>query len=222
MTTHLTLDFVSDISCPWCAIGLSSLLAALDQMGPGMAASLRFQPFELNPDMPGGGQDLDEHLNQKYGSTPEQRADVRRLLSERGAAVDFSFGSAEGARIYNTFNAHRLLEWVGTEHPERQLALKLGLLRACHTEREAMDADDVLLNAVETAGLDRERAMDILASEAFAAEVREAESVYQQAGIRSVPALLVNGRYVISGAQSPETYLQALSQIAQESANTAD
>jgi predicted DsbA family dithiol-disulfide isomerase len=214
MTQQLKIDFVSDVSCPWCAVGLAALLQALERLQPKVLASVQCQPFELNPKMPEGGQDIGEHLTQKYGSTPEQQAQIRATLSERGAEVGFEFAADGRARIYNTFRAHRLLHWAGLEHPERQLALKHALLLACHRDRQPMDADDVLLGAAEAAGLDRERAMEILAGDEFAQEVREREEFYLKAGVHSVPTMIIDDRYVISGARPVEVIEQALSQIA--------
>ncbi|HEX5805871.1 MAG TPA: DsbA family oxidoreductase [Macromonas sp.] len=216
MTTQLKLDFVADISCPWCVVGLLELRQALERLEPGIGADLQLQPFELNPDMEPGGRDLGDYLSAKYGTTPEQQTQFRDAVHPRGSALGFDFHPDGRGRIYNTFNAHRLLSWVGVEHPERQVPLNMALLAACHQERQPMDADDVLLAAVETAGLDREQAMDILASDAYANEVRQQEALYIEAGIRSVPTLIVNDRYVLTGAQPAEVLEQALRQIASE------
>ena len=213
MSQLLNIDFVSDISCPWCAIGLAALQQALDRLTPPVAIHLKLQPFELNPDLPEGGEDLAEHLTRKYGSTPEQQAAVRETLRARGAEVGFEFGAAGQARIHNTWKAHQLLHWAGSEHPERELALMQALLQACHRDRLPIDADDVLLGAVETAGLDRERAMELLATQEFAAAVREREAFYRQAGVNSVPTLIIDERYVISGCRPVEVLEQALTQI---------
>ena len=152
------IDFVSDISCPWCAIGLSALEQALSAIKGEVSTELHFQPFELNPQMPAGGQDIGEHLAQKYGSTPEQQAQIRDTIRERGAEVGFSFNRSGRGRIYNTFNAHRLLHWAGQEASAKQLTLKKALLRSCHSAGENMESPSVLLGAVQAAGLDQQRA----------------------------------------------------------------
>ncbi len=213
MSQLLKIDFVSDISCPWCAIGLAALQQALERL-PAAPVSLRLQPFELAPDLPEGGEGLAAMLTRKYGTTPEQQAAHYATLRQRGAELGFEFAPESRDRIYQTLNAHRLLHWAGLEHPERQLTLKQALLLACHRDRLPMDADDVLLAAVEAAGLDRERAMEILAGEEFAAAVREREAFYQQAGVNSVPTLVINDRYVIVGSRPVEQLEQALAQIA--------
>ena len=216
MTPMLKIDFVSDISCPWCAIGLASLEQALGRMDGVVAVDLHFQPFELNPQMPAGGQDISEHLTQKYGSTPEQQAQMRATIGQRGADVGFAFNPSGRGRIYNTFNAHRLLHWAGLTSAPEQLALKKALLVACHGQSQAMESHDVLLDVVAQAGLDVSRAKAILDSDEFAAEVREAQAFYAGQGIRSVPAVIINDRHLISGGQPAAVFEQALRQIAAE------
>ena len=215
MPTPMKIDFVSDVACPWCAVGLASLQQALKNSADAVQATLHFQPFELNPDMPPGGEDVNEHLARKYGGTPEQLEANRAAIRQRGAAVGFEFNPAGRGRIYNTFNAHRLLHWAGQQGDDQQLALKRALLEAYHGRSEAVEQDDVLLAAVKKAGLDEARAQEILASDEFAAEVRAAERHYQQAGISSVPAVIINDRHLISGGQPPEVFEQALRQLAQ-------
>ena len=214
MTTRLKIDFVSDVACPWCAVGLASLQQALARSQDAVHAELHFQPFELNPDMPPEGEDIGEHLGRKYGSTPEQRAHIQASIRERGAAVGFAFNPDGRGRIVNTFNAHRLLHWVGLEGAAQQLVLKRALLEAYHGRAERVDHDDVLLAAVRTAGLDETRARQILGSDEYADAVRAAERHWQMAGIQSVPAVVINERHLISGGQPPEVFEQALRQIA--------
>lgn len=219
MPTSLKIDFVSDVSCPWCAVGLWSLQLALAELRNEVVADIRFQPFELNPKMGPGGQDIGEHLTQKYGSTPEQQAQIREVIRQRGAEVGFTFNMAGRGRIYNTFDAHRLLHWAGEltpSQPGAQLALKQALLKACHEHRQAMDEHPVLLAAVGDAGLDVARAAQVLATGEFAQAVREQQAFYAEAGIRSVPAVVVNDRHLISGGQPVEAYARALRQIASE------
>jgi predicted DsbA family dithiol-disulfide isomerase len=214
MTQHITIDFVSDVSCPWCAVGLSALNQALDRVKPNITATLRFQPFELNPQMGPGGQDITEHLTQKYGSSPEQQAQIRDSIRERGASVGFTFNQDGRGRIYNTFNAHRLLHWAGEDHPDQQPRLKMALLNACHRDRKAMDDSAVLLQAVATAGLDTERAREILAGNEFSEEVRQREALYLNAGIHSVPAVVINEQHLVSGGQPAEVYERVIRELA--------
>jgi predicted DsbA family dithiol-disulfide isomerase len=210
----LKIDFVSDVSCPWCAIGLSSLERALESLGGVVRAQLHFQPFELNPGMPPGGQDITEHLTQKYGTTAEQQRGARDAIRARGAAVGFEFRMEGRDRIWNTFDAHRLLHWAALEGAAGQLALKKALFKAYFTDGRSPADHAVLLDAVASAGLDVDRARAILASDEFANEVREQEGFYTSHGIHAVPAVIVNDRHLIQGGQPPEVFAQALRQIA--------
>lgn len=216
MTTHLTIDFIADISCPWCALGWASLRQALDHLQPDIEADVRLQPFELNPSLEPGGCDVVEYLHQRHGTTAEQLAEMQQTLRVRGEELGFAFPPESSQRLYNTFNAHRLLCWTGAEHPERQAALATALFSACHQSGLAMDADDVLFACVEAVYLDREQAMDVLASGAYADEVREQEAAYAKAGIRSVPTMIIDGRLVLSGARPPQALELALRQLVTE------
>lgn len=214
----LKIDFVSDIACPWCAIGLSALEQALAQLKDEVQVTLHVQPFELNPNMVAGGQDIGEHLAQKYGSTLEQQAQMRETIRQRGADVGFEFNPEGRGRIYNTFHAHRLLHWAGLEHPQHQLALKKAMLVACHRDRQSMESPEVLLAAVQQAGLDVARAQAILNGDEFADDVRAQEALYTSSGIQSVPAVIINDRYLITGGQPAAVFEQALREIAAEAA----
>jgi predicted DsbA family dithiol-disulfide isomerase len=215
MTRTLKIDFVSDIACPWCAVGLGALEQALDQLKGELSADMHFQPFELNPNMGPGGQDLGEHLTEKYGSTPEQQAKIRANIAARGEEVGFTFNPGGRGRVYNTFNAHRLLHWAGVKGPEgSQHALKRALLESYQGRAEAVELDEVLLAVVASVGLDVTEAKEILSSDTYAQEVREIEGFYHQAGIHSVPAVIINDKHLISGGQPAEVFEQALRRIA--------
>ena len=214
MTTLLQIDFVSDVSCPWCAVGLSALETALRNVAPDITAQLRFQPFELNPQMPVEGQETFEHLQQKYGSTREQQAEMRDMIRARGAEVGFVFRPDGRPRIYNTFDAHRLLHWAGELDVVKQGALKRALLKAYFTDGRNPSDPDVLVELATAAGLDAERAREILAGDEFALETRERERLYTDAGIRSVPAIIIDNQHLISGGQPVEVFERALRQIA--------
>jgi predicted DsbA family dithiol-disulfide isomerase len=214
MPNELKIDFVSDVSCPWCAIGLASLEQALGRLEGEIQPRLRFQPFELNPAMPPGGQDIGEHLTAKYGTTREQQEASREAIRQRGASVGFEFRKEGRGRIYNTFNAHRLLHWAALEGGEHQHALKKALLKAYFTEGLSPEATEVLVRAATEAGLDPDRARQILATDEYAAEVRSEEQHFQQLGIQAVPSVIVNDRHLIQGGQPPEVFEQALRQIA--------
>ena len=216
MPRPLRIDFVSDISCPWCIIGLRGLEIALDRMGDAVEANIHFQPFELNPAMAPEGENIVEHIGRKYGATPEQSAANRAKIRERAASVGFTMTMGDDARIYNSFDAHRLLHWAEMEG--RQAALKHALFDSYFTRGEDISNHDVLLAAVTRAGLPEDEARAILSSDRYAAEVREAERLWQGRGIQSVPAIVIDNRYLISGGQPPESFEQALRQIAAEPA----
>ena len=215
----MKIDFVSDVSCPWCAIGLNALEHALANIGPQLQATLHFQPFELNPQMGASGQDITEHLGQKYGINAAQIAANVDNIRQRGAEVGFDFGIGKRSRIYNTFNAHRLLHWAGLL-PDglAQGRLKHALLKAYFTDGLDPSDNAVLLAAATAAGLDSAAAAALLASDQFAVEVRAAETFYQQQGLQSVPAVIINDKHLISGGQPVAVFERALRQIAAETA----
>lgn len=212
MTQPLRIDFVSDIACPWCAIGLSSLQLALQHLGDSVDAQIVMHPFELNPQMKPGGEAIVDYLGRKYGRTPEQIAETQTMIRERGAAVGFDFGTR--AYVYNTFDAHRLLHWAGIAG--KQLPLKLALLRAYHSDGKDPGNHDVLVEAAQSVGLDGAEARKVLDSGEFADEVRAQEAQYQSMGIQSVPSIIFNERYLVTGGQPVEAFEQAIRQILAE------
>ncbi|MFZ2296119.1 MAG: DsbA family oxidoreductase [Polaromonas sp.] len=221
MTTPLKIDFVSDVSCPWCAIGLKSLDQALERVAGDISAELHFQPFELNPNMPPAGQEITEHITEKYGITPEQAHANRENIRVRGEQVGFKFSTSDQpgggrSRIYNTFDAHRLLHWAELVGADKQKALKEALFKAYFTDGESPASHEVLVRVAGEVGLDSARAREILASDIYGDEVREREQFYQSQGIHSVPAVIINDRHLISGGQPAEVFEQALRQIAAE------
>ena len=214
MAMTLRIDFVSDVACPWCAVGLNALERALERIGPELAVELSMQPFELNPTMPPEGADAAQYLKSKYGIGDEQLAANRARIAERGAAEGFTFGPR--THVWNTFDAHRLLHWAGVEGAMgAQRALKHALLEAYHGQGRNPGAHDVLIELAARVGLPAARAAEVLARGEFADAVREAERFWQdEAGIQSVPAVVINRRHLISGGQPSEVFEQALRQIA--------
>lgn len=207
----MKIDFVSDVACPWCAVGLNSLELALAKIGPDIPVDLHFHPFELNPQMGPQGEDTAEHLSRKYGLTTEQLDRNRAGIRERGAAVGFQFG--DRSRVWNTFDAHRLIHWAGLEGKQREM--KHALLKAYHGRNENPGSQEVLLRAAGEVGLDVERAREVIESGRYADEVRAEERRWQELGIHSVPSVIVNDRHLIQGGQPPEVFEQALRQLAQ-------
>jgi predicted DsbA family dithiol-disulfide isomerase len=210
----MKIDFVSDVSCPWCAIGLNALEQAIGRLGLDLKVDLHFQPFELNPDMGPGGQDITEHLVQKYGITAEQADSNREGIRQRGRQVGFDFNMERRGRIYNTFDAHRLLHWAGLQG--RQLELKHALFAAYFTEGRDPSDQDLLVSLAGQVGLDEAQARQVLTEDRFAQEVRELEQFYTGQGIRSVPSVIINDRHLIQGGQPVELFEQALRQIVAE------
>ena len=223
MSQHLKIDFVSDVSCPWCVIGLKALDQALANINADVkadiTAEIHFQPFELNPQMPPEGQDITEHITQKYGISVAQANANRENIRRRGAELGFKFAMADEpgggrSRAYNTFDAHRLLHWAETVSLDKQKALKEALFTAYFTDGQSPASHEVLLRAAGIAGLDAAAAKDVLLSNRYADEVREREQFYTKQGIHSVPAVIINDQHLISGGQPADVFENALRQIA--------
>jgi predicted DsbA family dithiol-disulfide isomerase len=217
MTTVMKIDFVSDIACPWCAVGLGALEQALEELQNEVKADIHFQPFELNPHMPEGGEDLVEHLGKKYGSTAEQQSQMYQNIKARGAEVGFAFHPTGRGRIFNTFDAHRLLYWAELEGaPGDQHQLKKAFLEAYQGRGEVIESHEVLLAIIKMQGMDTDAAKAVLDSDTYAEEVRAKENFYTSAGIHSVPAVIINDKHLISGGQPAAVFANALRQIAAE------
>jgi predicted DsbA family dithiol-disulfide isomerase len=210
----LQIDIVSDISCPWCIIGYNSLQLALAQIKDKVEAQITWHPFELNPKMPPEGQEINEHLGQKYGINEQQIKQNREAIRQRGVDVGYAFGNRGGDRIYNTFDAHRLLHWA--KEAGLQTTLKLALFDLYFKQSGDPSDHTQLLGVIEKIGLDSRRAQEILASDEYANELRQELQHYQSHGISSVPAVIINNKHLISGGQTSEVFKNALLQISQE------
>ncbi len=217
MKQTIKIDYVSDVACPWCAVGLGYLNQAISQLSDKVKFEVHFHPFELNPNMPLGGQDAMEHLTGKHGLTLEKvkanQANIRLKASEAG----FEFHPEGRKRIYNTFDAHRLLYWAAQEFGlEKQSILKIELLNTYFCLAVNLDDQKNLLDAVTRSGLNKDRAQEVLKNNEFTKEVREAETAYINAGISSVPSIILNDQYLLQGAQPPESFLNAFEQLIQK------
>lgn len=208
----LRIDFVSDVVCPWCAIGLSALEQALQRTQGEVGADIHFQPFELNPHLPAEGEGIGEHLQRKYGMDQAQLADNQERIRARGAALGFVFDFNARSRIWNTFDAHRLLHWAGIEGGQR--ALKHALLQAYFSEGRNVSDRATLVDIAGAAGFDVARAQAILGSGEYADEVREAEQFFTRNGISGVPAVIIERKHLVSGGQPVEVFERALREIA--------
>lgn len=218
MTRPVSIDFVSDVMCPWCALGAVALQQAIENLAGEVAVELTFKPFELNPDMPPEGENAVEHMMRKYGRTAAEVAARNDLVVARGNALGFTFDLAKRTHFYNAFDAHRLLFWAVGEG--RQVALKHTLFKAHFSDGENISRRDTLVRLAGEAGLSTERAQGVLDSGEFGAEVRELEAFYLRRGISSVPAMVLNGRHLMAGSQSVEEYEQAIRQIADGAVTT--
>ncbi|WP_420584295.1 DsbA family oxidoreductase [Ruegeria sp.] len=208
------IDIVSDVVCPWCIVGFRQLDIALQQLN--ILARLRWHPFELNPTMPPEGQNLREHIMEKYGSTPEQSQQAREQLTRIGQELGFTFNFDEDSKIVNTFAAHQLLDWAEAEG--RQHPLKLALFESYFTRQQDVSDVEVLLNAVRTAGLDPDAARAALHSGAHVSPTREKQEFWTSRGISGVPSMVFGGKYLLTGAQGTDTYTQVLQRCLAEAA----
>lgn len=213
MTRQLKIDFISDVACPWCAIALHSLEEALRRAADVVQAQIHFLPFELNPDMVAGGANIDAYLGARYGGTERLEA-MRATVRARGAEVGFTINQTADSRLYNTFDAHRLLHWAGTVGHQREL--KHALFRANFTDNADVSDHAVLIAAATAAGLDAAAAREVLAAGRFGAEVRAIEQLWQTRGIHGVPGIIIDEQWGISGSHPPGEFEQALRQVAAE------
>lgn len=214
MSNKIRLDIVSDVVCPWCIVGYKNLQAAIDELGINDQIELQWQPFELNPDMPAEGQDLREHVAEKYGSSAEESKQSRINITERGAEAGFTFNFFDEMRIVNTRDAHILLEYAFSQG--KQTDLKLRLFAAAFTERKDISNRDTLLNEAAKVGLDIVQATAHLQSKHYRDEVIQQEKHWQDLGISAVPAVVFNRTSAMSGAQPVEAYKEVLTELLNE------
>lgn len=206
------IDIVSDVMCPWCIVGFKQLEQALGMTDAG--AYIRWHPFELNPAMPSEGQNLGEHIAEKYGQTSEQSAQNRKMLTDLGAALGFTFNFDANSRIVNTFATHQLLDWsqqYGLQHP-----LKMALFDAHFTDGKDVSQSDVLIEIAASVGLDATDAAAVLSSGSQAEETRARQKFWTDRGISGVPSMVFDGRYLLTGAQGAPTYAQMLQKVLAE------
>ncbi len=212
MPVDIEIDFVSDVACPWCAIGLAGLEQALRQASDAVTAQIRFQPFELNPGMRPEGENIDEFIGSRYAADPAQLSAMRENVRARAASVGLAFNQHGNSRIYNTFDAHRLLHWAKISGQQQNL--KHALFTANFSENADISDHAMLVSAATSAGLDPREAREVLATGRYADEVREAEKLWLSRGINAVPGVVINGKWLISGGQPPETFEKSLREIA--------
>lgn len=211
MKDSLDIQFISDVMCPWCVVGLGNLNQALEQLNDTVDATVTFQPFELNPNMPAEGQNLTEHITEKYGISKAQSEQNRAMIQARGKELDFDFNFTDESRIRNSFDAHRLLHWAGLEG--KQAELKAALFKAHFSHNQNINDYSTLAHLAASVNLDPAAAKGILENGHFAEEVREQEALWQQNGISSVPTVIINNKYAISGGQPADVFKNAIEEI---------
>ena len=208
----LRIDIVSDVVCPWCIIGYRQLAEALKQTNT--EHEIHWHPFELNPNMPSAGQNLREHIMEKYGSSKEESDASRLRMTQAGNEVGFEFNFNDDTRMHNTFNLHQLLYWAGQQGQKPMHDLKQALFSAHFTHGRNISDNNVLADIAAEVGLNRSEALAVLEDQRFAKEVRAEERHWQQQGIQSVPAMIFNERHLVSGAQGVDNYVNILQQLA--------
>ena len=211
MKDTLDIQFISDVMCPWCVVGLGNLNKALDSLKDTVSADITFQPFELNPEMRPEGQNVSEHIIEKYGITKAQSDDNRAMIQARGKEVDFDFNFTPESRMRNSFDAHRLLHWAQLEG--KQAELKMALFKAHFTHNQDISDYSTLANLAASINLDPAAAKGILDNGHFADEVRQQEQLWKQHGITSVPTVIINNAYAISGGQPAEVFKSAIEEV---------
>ena len=214
MATQLKIDFISDISCPWCVVGLRNMEQALAAIGDDIETYIRFEPFELNPDMVPEGMDRADYFASKYRISEDEAKRRGGEIRARAEEAGFTMNTGEGFRIYNTFDAHRLLEWAMEEGKQR--LLKHAMFAAYFTDGKNMGDHETLAEIAESVGLDGSRAREILAGDDYAGHVRQSQSHHRGRGVQSVPTIIVNDEYVINGGQPPAIFEKAFRHIAGE------
>ncbi|MBD3584190.1 DsbA family oxidoreductase [Salinimonas sp. HHU 13199] len=209
--TTLSIDIISDIACPWCAIGYGRLREALDASSE-IDAEISWRAFELNPDPDAVREPIGPALAKKYNMSEQQVDETQQQMKDAAHALGINFDNMDSRYTCNTFDAHRLVKW--SAQFEKQTPMKLALFDAYFGHAQSVDEKDVLLSCAESAGLDRNEAQSVLESDDYAQAVRDEEKLWQQAGISSVPAFVINQKYLISGAQESDALVKALSDIA--------
>lgn len=208
----LRIDIVSDVVCPWCIVGYKRLQAALEQVQDEVEADIHWHPFELNPNMAQGGENLREHLAAKYGSTEADSKRNRENLTAIGKQLDFQFDFFDDMRMYNTFKAHQLLHFA-REH-NKEMALKLRLFSAFFSEQKVIESDDVLVAEAKAVGLDADESRAVLQDQRYDSVVREEQQFWTSRGVQAVPTFVFNNEQGVSGAHEPDTLAKFMREIA--------
>ncbi|WP_299064253.1 DsbA family oxidoreductase [uncultured Polaribacter sp.] len=214
MTNKLKIDIVSDVVCPWCTIGYKRLEKAIEELGVKDQIEIEWQPFELNPDMPKEGQNVVEHISEKYGSTIEQQNESKRNMTEIGADLGFKFDYFDDMRMVNTFDAHVLLEYA--KDFDKQTELKMTLMKAFFSDRKDVSEKEILKEALLEVGLNADEALAKLDNEQARIEVRNKQNYWKNLGVNSVPTIVFDRKSAVTGAQPIATFKQVLTELIKE------
>jgi predicted DsbA family dithiol-disulfide isomerase len=212
--TAIQIDIVSDIACPWCAIGYARLKQAMEALNDEMEFAIQWHAFELNPDPAAEAEPILPALARKYGRSEQEMSEAQSQMMTIAKELGLNFDKLQERYTRNTFDGHRLIKWAA-EHG-KQTEMKMACFEAYFGRAENISDTNVLIGCAESAGLSGDRAKDVLQSDQYAEEVRQDEVKYHQAGVSAVPAYIIDKKYLISGAQEPETLIQALREIANE------
>lgn len=211
MNKKVKIDIVSDIVCPWCTIGYKRLEKAINELGIQDQIEIEWQPFELNPNMPAEGQNVNEHITEKYGSTTEQQNQSKQMMTEAGAELGFTFDYFDEMRMVNTFEAHVLLEYA--KEFGKQTELKMCLTTAFFSERKDVSKRDILKQALVDVNLNAEKGLAMLDNELAKSDVRAQQARWKSLGVNSVPTFVFNMESAVTGAQPVDTFKDILSQM---------
>jgi predicted DsbA family dithiol-disulfide isomerase len=214
MKEKLKIDIVSDVVCPWCTIGYKRLEKAINELGIQDQVAIEWQPFELNPNMPAEGQNVTEHLTEKYGSTLEQQKESKQNMTNAGKELDFTFDYFDEMRMVNTFEAHILLEYA--KEFGKQTELKMCLTTAFFSERKDVSKRDILNQALQAVGLNSEEGLAKLDNDQARKEIRTKQNYWKNLGVSSVPTIVFNRKSAVTGAQPVATFKQVLSELIAE------
>ncbi len=214
MTNKLKIDIVSDVVCPWCTIGYKRLEKAIEELGVKDQIEIEWQPFELNPNMPKEGQNVVEHISEKYGSTIEQQNESKRNMTEIGADLGFKFDYFDDMRMVNTFDAHVLLEYA--KDFDKQTELKMTLTKAFFSDRKDVSEKEILKEALFEVGLNADEALTKLDNEQARIEVRNKQNYWKNLGVNSVPTIVFDRKSAVTGAQPIATFKQVLTELIKE------
>lgn len=214
MADKLKIDIVSDVVCPWCTIGYKRLEKAITELGVQDQIEIEWQPFELNPNMPVEGQNVKEHITEKYGSTREQQKESQQHMTEVGEELGFKFDYFDDMRMVNTFNAHILLDYA--KDFGKQTELKMRLTTAFFSERKDVSDKDILKQALLNVGLNADEALARLDNEEIRYEIRNKQDYWKNMGVNSVPTIVFNRKSAVTGAQPVDVFKEVLSELITE------